>query len=225
MIGVAVKKFFENSYKLECELKWANDILIRGKKVCGILSEAACDPDRIYYAICDIGINLNSDRNNFSDTINSIATSVKSETGCDVNRFLFIAELLNMLSSYFNSVGSKNMINAFMYEYRSLCDTLNKQVKVIDGNSCFEGIAEGISDDGSIVVSTADELKILSAADIINIRKNKSADFLHFYYPKLFAFLHNNKPTSRKIMLASQAANNGGKIPASPNDWANESIT
>ena len=171
LIGSVIKKLLERKYKLDCELKWPNDILVNGKKICGILSEAACDPDRIYYAICGVGININTDTYLFSDILKENATSIKNETGIHVNRSVFLADLLNMISDSLLNINTDDDINKFLDEYRCQCDTLNKNVLVSEDDTDLEGIATAITDNGSIVIKTENGEKIFSAADIKHIRK------------------------------------------------------
>lgn len=72
------------------QLKWPNDILINGKKICGILSESGLDTAGGRFVIVGIGLNVNQDLKDFSDTIKETATSLFKETDkyCDRNKML-----------------------------------------------------------------------------------------------------------------------------------------
>ena len=79
--GLAVKETLRAMYGIPAELKWPNDILCRGRKMCGILSEAAGEPDRIYYAATGIGLNVNMEPDALPPELRATATSALIESG------------------------------------------------------------------------------------------------------------------------------------------------
>jgi len=94
MTAVAVHETLEELYKIECDIKWVNDIHVRDKKICGILAET-CDTPKGLAIIVGIGINLKS--SNFPPEIAETATSIANETSKNPNA----EELLQTLTHYF----------------------------------------------------------------------------------------------------------------------------
>src|SRR5690606_11015729 len=91
--AVAVVQAIKKVTHITPEIKWPNDILISGRKVCGILTELQAEEDRIQSVILGIGINVNQDENDFSAEIIKKATSLKIQLGKTVNRSSLIQSL------------------------------------------------------------------------------------------------------------------------------------
>ena len=86
VIGAALLNVLENLELKNVKIKWPNDIYVNDKKICGILSEAAGEPDRIYYAITGIGLNVNMRAEDMSNEISQKATSMFIESGREHSR-------------------------------------------------------------------------------------------------------------------------------------------
>lgn len=89
----AIKKFIDEDIKI----KWPNDILVNGKKACGILIEASAQSEDISLDNVIIGIGFNVNNEYFDPSIESIATSLKKESGKTINRSEIIREILTLL--------------------------------------------------------------------------------------------------------------------------------
>ncbi|WP_078391138.1 biotin--[acetyl-CoA-carboxylase] ligase [Shouchella patagoniensis] len=95
LAAVAVTRAIEKVSGLSCDIKWPNDILFNGKKLVGILTEMAADPDSLKYVIVGIGINCNQSAREFSNELEDVATSIRIETARPVSRAQLVAEVLN----------------------------------------------------------------------------------------------------------------------------------
>ena len=93
MAAVAITKAIEELSNCTPEIKWPNDLLISGKKVTGILTELQADMDQVHSIIIGIGVNVNQSIKSFDETVQSIATSLKMETGNDFNRAELVAKI------------------------------------------------------------------------------------------------------------------------------------
>ena len=99
MAGVGVAKAIRDTFGLTAMIKWPNDILINGKKVCGILTEASGQGmERVEYLIIGIGINVHSDMASLPEGATSIKAELGPEAAADVDRMGFTKELLKTLS-------------------------------------------------------------------------------------------------------------------------------
>ncbi|HEY40621.1 MAG TPA: biotin--[acetyl-CoA-carboxylase] ligase [Dehalococcoidia bacterium] len=146
--SLAVSHCIETITGLRPEIKWPNDVLIRGKKVCGILIESDVRADRVNQAIIGIGINVNLDVDTLPE-IQSIATSLSHELGREVSRLSLVRQLLEELESYYLESSSGDTV----YEqWQKRLITLGKKVRAASatGKTVLEGIAESVDRDGSL---------------------------------------------------------------------------
>jgi BirA family biotin operon repressor/biotin-[acetyl-CoA-carboxylase] ligase len=148
LASLAVKYSIEKTTGLKCELKWPNDVLIRGKKVCGILSESKVESDIVSYAVVGIGINVNMKLSDYPD-IAAFATSLANELGREVSRPVILRNLfIEMERLYVNLHDGRSVLS----EWRDNLITLGKKVRVHSNDDVFEGIAETVADDGSLML-------------------------------------------------------------------------
>ncbi|MFI5127918.1 MAG: biotin--[acetyl-CoA-carboxylase] ligase, partial [Candidatus Acidiferrales bacterium] len=98
--GLAAYDAIAEQSGLPPDIRWPNDVLLKGKKVCGILTEMQAEPDRMHFAVIGIGINVNQP--NMPIELASIATSMRMETGRVHSRLELLARLLRHLERYYN---------------------------------------------------------------------------------------------------------------------------
>lgn len=168
--GLAVKEALKKECGIPAELKWPNDVLCRGKKLCGILSEAAGEADKVYYAVTGIGVNLNMEKNDFPEDIRDIATSAYIESGVKAPRWKVLVRLLDIFASYLKLLDAKNGAESMLEIYRTGCDTIGKHVKVIQDDDTFTGEAVRITQQGALVVLTPSGEMTFAAADVFHLR-------------------------------------------------------
>ena len=148
LASVAVAQSIEAVAGLETQLKWPNDVLIKGKKVCGILIENELKGDRVAWAVIGIGINVNIRTRDFPE-IADTATSLYDELGKELSRAEIIRRLLVELEKLYTSLGDGERI---YWEWRDRLITLGKRVQVISGEEVLQGVAEDVSKDGSLLL-------------------------------------------------------------------------
>lgn len=168
--GLAVRAALSEEYGVRAELKWPNDVLAGEKKICGILSETAGEPDRVYYAVTGIGVNTNLPREDMSAEIVGTATSVLLETGKLTPRPLLLSQIFTRLSALLEVLTGDNGKQKLLATYRENCATLGKKVRVIEDANEFIGIAEDVTDQGAIIVNIGGEKKIFAAVDVQHLR-------------------------------------------------------
>ena len=169
--GIAVRRTIERYYNLKTELKWPNDVLCGGRKLCGILSEAAGEPDRIYYAVTGVGLNVNLRAEDISADICDIATSLLIETGAPVPRTMLLARLLDEFAALVLDLDSPGGAARLMASYKSECDTIGKRVLVLQDGAEFRGTAEGVTEQGALIVNINENMKTFAAADVQHLRR------------------------------------------------------
>lgn len=168
--GMAVKKTLIEEFGLACELKWPNDILCGGKKICGILSEAAGEPDRLYYAVTGAGVNVNAAAEEIDEELRDTATSIYIETGRFTPRWRLLTALLANFAKLLLPLATKDGPSELISLYRTECDTIGREIKVTQDEETFTGKAVDVTTEGAIVVETAEGAKIFVAADVHHLR-------------------------------------------------------
>ena len=158
--SLAVVHSIEAVTGLKSQVKWPNDVLINGRKVCGILIESGVRGTTVDYAIIGIGVNVNLRLSTFPEIL-SIATSLCDELGREVSRLSLIQQLLVEIEKLYLSLPVGGPV------YEEWCDrlvTLGKRVQVKSGKTIYEGIAESVASDGSLLLRQVDGslIKILA---------------------------------------------------------------
>lgn len=164
--AVAVRRAIAKLYDIEVAIKWVNDLYYRGKKVCGILSEAISDFESGMIEAIIIGINVSTD--NFPLEIASIATSLGLQ---EANRNQFIAEILNQLFAIIDE-DFKLVLN----EYRMASCVLHKQITFNQKGEQFTGLVREINNLGNLVVSSNGAEMVLTAGEVSIIGGNHGAE-------------------------------------------------
>lgn len=168
--GIAVCQALKECHGVGAELKWPNDVLANGKKICGILSEAAGEPDRVYYAVTGIGVNTNLSREDMSGDIAGVATSVFMETGKLTPRALLLTQIFTRISALAEILGGEDGKSRLLAIYRQYCATLGSKVRVTDDGREYIGTAEDITGQGAIIINIDGQRKIFAAADVFHLR-------------------------------------------------------
>jgi BirA family biotin operon repressor/biotin-[acetyl-CoA-carboxylase] ligase len=150
--SLGVAHCIEKVAGLKAEIKWPNDILINGKKVCGILIESEVKGKRADYAIIGIGINVNLKPADFPEAL-PLATSLSHELGKDISQLDMVRCLLAEIENLYLALPSGE---AVYQEWRDSLVTLGKKVQVSSGEATLEGIAESVASDGSLLLRQSD---------------------------------------------------------------------
>jgi BirA family biotin operon repressor/biotin-[acetyl-CoA-carboxylase] ligase len=94
LASVGVQEAISKETNLPTKIKWPNDILVQGKKVCGILTEIRGEQDRIHYVIMGIGMNVNTEAKDFPEELANVGTSLAMETGRKIHRASLVAGIV-----------------------------------------------------------------------------------------------------------------------------------
>lgn len=159
--AMAVREGIEKATGLLCSIKWPNDIICNGKKVCGILTEMSCEMQSVNYVVVGIGINVNNVV--FPKEIENIATSIKLETKENSCRSQIISEVIKGFEKYYDLFLKSQDMSMLKEEYNKYLVNVDNKVRVIGTNGDYEAIAKGIDDDGELIVNKDGKLtKVLS---------------------------------------------------------------
>jgi BirA family biotin operon repressor/biotin-[acetyl-CoA-carboxylase] ligase len=139
-----------------CGIKWPNDIVLGGRKVCGILTELHMFPDGgIRDVVIGVGINVNM--MDFPKDIEEVAGSLLSETGQRIDRGLVVARCMERFEENYDSYQRNYDLSLIRHQYESRLVNRNETVKVLDPKGIYEGVALGIDSLGALEVEVEEE--------------------------------------------------------------------
>ena len=152
LASLAAVHGIEAATGLKAQIKWPNDVLINGKKVCGILIENEVRGNIVDYAIIGIGINVNLKLSDFPEILPT-ATSLSDELGRDVPMLDVIQQLLIEVERLYLALLAGESVYE---EWRDRLVTLGKRIQVKSGDIVCRGIAESVAQDGSLLLRHSD---------------------------------------------------------------------
>lgn len=136
-------------YGINASVKWANDVLAGGKKICGILIKNSFEGEYVKKSVIGIGVNLN---NEIPKELSDVAVTAKELINREIDTDEFIDRLIENLYEDYS-----------MDEYRSKNIVLGKEIKVIEGEKAYYAKAAGIADNGNLILSDG---RILSYGEV-----------------------------------------------------------
>lgn len=149
--ATAVARGIRTQTELAPQIKWPNDILIRGKKVAGILTELSAELDQVRYVVIGIGVDVNV--NEFPAELNGVATSLAIEAGRHLVRAEIAAAILQELDADYARI-KRGDFAALAEEWEQHCLTLGRRVQIHIGERTVRGRAESLDNDGALLVRT-----------------------------------------------------------------------
>ena len=163
--ALAVAKAITSVTGEEALIKWPNDIVVNGKKVCGILTEMSAQFDYINHIVVGIGINVHNE--SFPEEISQMASSLMIEAGGKrFHRAQIIAETMSYFEQYYDTFLKTQDLSALVREYDELLVNRNKSVRVLDPKEPFDGKAMGITPKGELIVETWESRKLVSSGEV-----------------------------------------------------------
>ncbi len=164
MVAIAVATTIRKLFGLKAQLKWPNDVLIAGRKVCGILAEMDAEMDIVNFVNVGIGINANNSVARFHET----ATSLKKVLGREISRREFLSALIIEIERRQPLL----MDTALLKEWKRLSVTLGKEVRVMGLDEEAKGQAIDIDATGALILKAKNgSLQTVVAGDCIHLRE------------------------------------------------------
>lgn len=162
--AMAVTKAVERMTGTKPGIKWPNDLVLSGKKVCGILTEMNVGQDGIKYIILGIGINVKAQE--FPMEIADIATALEMECNKKISREQLLAAVLAEFEYFYEQYMQTLDMSLMLEEYNKYLLNLDKQVRVLDPQGAYEGIARGINSTGELLVEREGELIAINSGEV-----------------------------------------------------------
>jgi len=169
MGAVAVAATVKQACGLNAGIKWPNDILLSGKKVCGLLTEMSAEQDRIRHIVLGIGINVNMHLDALPAEVRMQTTTLAAETGCSIDRTMLVRELLRSMDARY--LDFLHDPASMLDEWRKLNVTTGRRVVVSGAGETLSGTARDIDNEGRLVLMLDDGARRTVAAGDVTIMK------------------------------------------------------
>ncbi|MDR1569184.1 MAG: biotin--[acetyl-CoA-carboxylase] ligase [Oscillospiraceae bacterium] len=168
--AIAVAEACETVCGVSPLVKWPNDVIVGGKKLCGILLELSAEAEQILYLVLGVGINVAQREKDFPENLRDIATSLAIESGHTVRRSDIITAFVERFFYWYKRMSSEPEYafwHAFEPIYRERSATLGRRVNVAQASGSFEGTAIRLGDSGELIVrADGGEDRAVWAADV-----------------------------------------------------------
>ena len=154
---------------VDAGIKWPNDLLVSGRKIAGILTELAAEPDRVDWVVLGAGVNVNARREDFPEDLRDVATSVLLERGQAAPRALFAAACFTALETWLDRHDEEGF-GPIREAWRERNVTLGREVTVkVDGRE-LAGVADDIDETGALLVRTPAGVERITSGDVQLLR-------------------------------------------------------
>jgi BirA family biotin operon repressor/biotin-[acetyl-CoA-carboxylase] ligase len=162
---VAVAEVISQYCKGRVRLKWPNDILIDGKKICGILTEMRTRADRVAFIIAGIGVNLNMQKLHFPRELRETATSLRIEMECEIDRLDFSVRLIETLEHWYRIFlnGGQDHIRQSWLKY---ADIIGRRIEVVFKSDMQRGTVVGLDENGALLIRGETGVQQVLAGDV-----------------------------------------------------------
>lgn len=166
--GIAVHRAIERVTSLVPHIKWPNDILVNDKKVAGILTEMNAELDIVHFVVIGIGINVNYDLRDMPDELTKIATSLNIQTGRFISRNYLITALYEEMEGAYRRFIRQGP-SAIVEEWQERAHIKGRKVTATIMNGVkIMGCAQGVDDDGALLVKTGSgSIHRITAGEVI----------------------------------------------------------
>jgi len=165
LMALAVTKILREDYSFDAKIKWPNDVVVNGKKVCGILTEMFLNGSDIDSIIVGTGINVN--QTVIPDELSESATSLLLEKGQSFIREEILNKVLSAFEQYYENFLKEGSLENIVPQYNEWLVSLNTEVRVLDPKGEYSGIARGINDGGELLVELSDgTIEIVYAGEV-----------------------------------------------------------
>lgn len=168
VMGLAVASACQKLYDLPVGIKWPNDVVVNGKKLCGILTEMQMKEMAVEYVVIGTGINVNTKA--FPQEICQTATSLLLELGEETSRGELMAECMNDFEKYYEAFLQTEDLSLLQEQYNKLLLNRNRMVRVLEPGNEYSGMALGINKDGELLVEREDGTRTAVYAGEVSVR-------------------------------------------------------
>ena len=168
VMALSVAGSLKDCTDLDVQIKWPNDIILKGKKLVGILTEMSTEIDYINHVVIGVGINVNMEY--LPEGIRDKATSLRLATGHVVRRSELIASTMKQFERYYGLFLESRNLESMREEYNQLLVNRGKEVRILGGKEEYNAVALGINSEGELLVRREDGSEEAVFAGEVSVR-------------------------------------------------------
>ena len=154
VMGMAVAEGIRATCGVDARIKWPNDIVAGGRKLCGMLAEMSVEREFIHYVVVGVGINVKEQV--FPEEIADTATSLWQECGRKVSRGQLIVNVMKAFEARYKVFCGSRSLSGLVEGYKGMLVNKNREVRVLDPKGEFRGVSRGINEKGELLVELED---------------------------------------------------------------------
>ncbi|GMQ63225.1 biotin--[acetyl-CoA-carboxylase] ligase [Vallitalea maricola] len=166
--GLAVCKAVREITSLEAAIKWPNDIVVNGKKICGLLTEMNSEIDFINFVVVGIGINVNIEK--FPAELDNIATSLMIEGNQSYQRKRLVKRTLEIFEDYYKKYLETEDLTKMIKEYNEHCINIGRKVTVTGRKQGITGNVKCVTNKGELIVTNQQGEDIVVTSGEVSVR-------------------------------------------------------
>lgn len=170
--ALALSKSIERVFEISPELKWPNDLTIKGKKIAGMLVDVSLESNRIEKLVLGVGINFDVDAKEIEkmlkNTPNFYGVASLGNYNKEVKATHLVQVFFSELEKIYELLNKKNT-KKIISEWTKRSSTIGKEVEIDTTNGKIKGKATKIEEDGSLVISNNNKITKIIAGDVIHL--------------------------------------------------------
>lgn len=166
LIGAAAVNMALKDIGIESQIKWPNDIIVQGKKVCGILTEMSSNFNGLNYVIIGIGININQDIEDIPKELKEKSTSLKLIKNKEIHKEELLQILLNRFKELYMPFKNHGDIKGVIDICGKNSAIIGKNILVIQGDNIRKGKALDINMEGELLVEFSEGIERVYSGEV-----------------------------------------------------------
>lgn len=168
VMAMAVAEGIRETCGAEAFIKWPNDIVIDGRKVCGILTEMSTERDYIHHVVVGAGINVG--RQDFPPEIQATAVCLEEICGREVSRTSLIVNVMRYFEEYYDRFCETADLSRLQEAYNRRLINRDREIRVLDPRGAYDGVSRGINGAGELLVELGDGSRVNVYAGEVSVR-------------------------------------------------------
>ncbi|RQD72086.1 MAG: biotin--[acetyl-CoA-carboxylase] ligase [Tindallia sp. MSAO_Bac2] len=168
LAAAAMWHSIKKNTSIEAEIKWPNDLLVNGRKMCGILTELAGEINQIEFMLVGVGLNVNTD--SFPEDINNIATSLKIVSGKSVNRSDLIIDFIQQFEFYYDELIQNDSSENALRIIRQNSSVIGRSINILKAGKQIQAKGINILDNGNLEVEYPDKSREVLSGGEVSVR-------------------------------------------------------
>lgn len=168
VMGLAVARAVNRIAGLPAKIKWPNDVVLNGRKICGILTEMSAEMEAVNYIVIGAGINVNMDE--LPEEIDHVATSLSLECSKKIHRAEVIQYCMEEFERCYEKFMQTQDLSLLLEEYNEVLVNKGNMVKVLEPGNEYTGISDGINSQGELLVTKDNGDQVCVFAGEVSVR-------------------------------------------------------